>query len=481
MNAEDYRDHDAIGLADLVARKQVSETEVLDAALGRLDQVNGTLNAVITLVEDQARAAIAEGLPDGPLRGVPFLIKDLGMLMKGVKTGSGSTLFDWTPPAPVDSALVSAYRQAGLVLFGKTNTPEFGMAATTEPAAKGATLNPWALDRSCGGSSGGAASAVAAGVLPAAHASDGGGSIRIPASCCGLFGLKPTRGRVSGMPLGDAWNGFACHHAVTRTVRDSALLLDLSCQRVPGDSYGIEPPQTPFLADVGRDPGKLRIGLISGALMSPGIAAPVAKAVQDAARLCESLGHTVEPATIPADFAAMRDAANNLVSASIALMFGREARRRGSPIREDEIESLPFIVMQQGDALSGEQVMDSFQTIYDFSRIVAQTLETYDVLLMSTLGRLPPPLGELSTVAIDMETYPEALYDFIPNTQPFNVSGAPAMSVPLAWSDDGLPIGVQFVTRARGEATLLRLAGQLEAAQPWIQRRPDERGWVKSA
>jgi amidase len=433
------------------------------------------------VLEGQAREAIAEGLPDGPLRGVPFLIKDLGMLMKGVKTGSGSTLFDWTPPAPVDSALVTAYRQAGLVLFGKSNTPEFGMAATTEPAAKGATLNPWALDRTCGGSSGGSASAVAAGVLPAAHASDGGGSIRIPASCCGLFGLKPSRGRVSGQPLGDAWNGFACHHAVTRTVRDSALLLDLSCKPVPGDSYGIEPPQTPFLAEVGRDPGRLRIGYVSGGLMSAGIEAPVAKAVEDAAHLCERLGHTVEPAVIPADFSAMREAANNLVSASVALMFGREARRRGSPIREDEIESIGWTIMQQGDALSGEQVMDAFQTLYDFNRIVTETLERYDVLLMSTLGRLPVPVGELSTVKIDLETYPQALYDFMPNTQPFNVSGAPAMSVPLSWSADGLPIGVQFVARPRGEAVLFRLAAQLEAAQPWIQRRPDERGWVKSA
>jgi amidase len=381
----------------------------------------------------------------------------------------------------VDSALVTAYRRAGLVLFGKSNTPEFGMAATTEPAARGATLNPWALDRTCGGSSGGSASAVAAGVLPAAHASDGGGSIRIPASCCGLFGLKPSRGRVSGQPLGDAWNGFACHHAVTRTVRDSALLLDLSCQPVPGDSYGVEPPRTPFLAEVGRDPGRLRIGYVSGGLMSAGIEAPVARAVEDAAHLCERLGHTVEPAVIPADFGAMREAANNLVSASVALMFGREARRRGSPIRENEIESIGWTVMQQGDALSGEQVMDAFQTLYDFNRIVTETLERYDVLLMSTLGRLPVPVGELSTVKIDLETYPQALYDFMPNTQPFNVSGAAAMSVPLAWSEDGLPIGVQFVARPRGEATLFRLAAQLEAAQPWIQRRPDERGWVKSA
>jgi Asp-tRNA(Asn)/Glu-tRNA(Gln) amidotransferase A subunit family amidase len=479
MNAEDYQSRDAIGLAGLVASKEVSETEVLDAALGRLEQVNGTLNAVINVLEDQARAAIVEGLPDGPLRGVPFLLKDLGIWMKGVPTGSGSGLFKNAGAAAVDSALTTAYRAAGLVLFGKTNTPEFGMAATTEPAASGATLNPWDLGRTCGGSSGGAASAVAAGVLPAAHGSDGGGSIRIPAACCGLFGLKPSRGRISPAPLGDSWNGFAVQHALTRTVRDSALLLDISCQPVAEEPYGLEPPATPFLAEVGRDPGKLRIGYVPGALMAPGIEAPVARAVSDAARLCESLGHHVEETAIPANFATMREAANDLVSASVALMFHRIGKQRGRPIAEDEVESVPWIVMNRGAAISAVDAMDCFQTLYDFSRIVARTLASYDVLLMSTLGRLPPPVGELSTVAVDPDAYPDALYTFMPNTQPFNVSGATAMSVPLGWSDDSLPIGVQFVARRGAEAVLLRLAGQLETAQPWIQRKPDERGWLR--
>ncbi|HEX4195872.1 MAG TPA: amidase [Caulobacteraceae bacterium] len=479
MNAEDYQSRDAIGLADLVARKEVSESEVLDAALDRLEQVNGTLNAVINVLEDEARGAIAEGLPDGPLRGVPFLLKDLGVWMKGVPTGSGSRLFQNAAPAAVDSALTAAYRAAGLVLFGKTNTPEFGMAATTEPAVTGATLNPWNLERTCGGSSGGAASAVAAGVLPAAHASDGGGSIRIPASCCGLFGLKPSRGRVSPAPLGDSWNGFAVNHAVTRTVRDSALLLDISCRLVAEEPYGLEPPSAPFLNEVGRDPGKLRIGYVRGALMAPGIEAPVARAMSDAAHLCESLGHGVEETTIPADFAAMREAANDLVSASAALMFERIGKQRGRSITEDEVESVPWIVAQRGAAISAIEAMDCFQTLYDFSRIVARTLANYDVLLISTLGRLPPPVGELSTVAVDPDAYPDALYAFMPNTQPFNVSGATAMSVPLGWSDEGLPIGVQFVAKRGAEAVLLRLAGQLEAAQPWIQRRPDEHGWAR--
>jgi amidase len=481
MTPEEFQNEDAVGLADLIARKEVSESEVLDAALTRLGEVNGTLNAVINVLEGEARRAIADGLPDGPLRGVPFLLKDLGVLMKGVPTGAGSRLYKHSAPAAQDSALVAAYRRAGLVLFGKTNTPEVGMAATTEPVANGPTLNPWDLKRTCGGSSGGSAAAVAARVVPAAHASDGGGSIRIPASCCGLFGLKPSRGRVSASPLGDSWGGFAVNHAVTRSVRDSAVLLDVSCHPVAGDSYWLEPPKTPFAEEVGRDPGKLRIGLIPGALMAPELEPEVARALGDAAVLCEDLGHGVEETRIGADFAAMREAANTIVMASVALMLQREGERRGSPLREDEVESVPWIGLQQGTATTATQIMDAFLFVYEFSRMLAAMFETYDVLLLATLGRLPVPVGELSIAAVDPVTYPDALYAFMPNTQPFNVCGAPAMSVPLGMSADGLPIGVQFVAPVGGEAVLLRLAGQLEAARPWADRRPIETGWVRTA
>ena len=481
MKSEEFQVQDAMGLADLITRKEVSESEVLDAALERLGEVNGTLNAVINVLEDEARQAIANALPEGPLRGVPFLLKDLGVLMKGVPTGGGSRLYKNSAPAAQDSALVAAYRRAGLVVFGKTNTPEFGMAATTEPVANGPTLNPWNLKRTCGGSSGGSAAAVAARVLPAAHASDGGGSIRIPASCCGLFGLKPSRGRVSASPLGDSWGGFAVNHAVTRSVRDSALLLDISSQPVGGDSYWLEPPATPFAQEVGGDPGKLRIGLIPGALMAPGLEPEVARAVRDAAVLCEGLGHHVEETRIGADFAAMREAANSIVMASVALMLQREGERRGAPLRGDEVESVPWIGLQQGTATTATQVMEAFLFVYEFSRTLAAMFETYDVLLLATLGRLPVPVGELSIAAVDPVTYADALYAFMPNTQPFNVCGAPAMSVPLGMSADGLPIGVQFVARTGSEATLFRLAGQLEVARPWAGRRPDEAEFVRSA
>jgi Asp-tRNA(Asn)/Glu-tRNA(Gln) amidotransferase A subunit family amidase len=474
LNFEEYRSYDAIGLARLVATGDVTPGELLETALTRLDQVNGTLNAVITDLRDDARRAADKGLPGGPLCGVPFLIKDIGMMMKGVRTSAGSALFRDAAPASADSALIAAYRAAGLNLFGKTNTPEFGMAAVTEPVAFGVTRNPWNLSRTPGGSSGGTAAAVAAGVVPAGHGNDGGGSIRIPASCCGLFGFKPSRGRVSASPLGDSWGGFAVNHALTRSVRDSALLLDLSCQPVPGDAYPLPPPETSFLKEAARDPGKLRIAYIPGGLMPYTVEPAVASATRDAAKLCESLGHHVEETKIDADFAAVAEKANAIILSNAALMLTLEGERRGRPVAQGEIESIAWLALERGRKTSGMEVMQAFAALYAFGQTMARAFEPYDVLLLSTLGRLPVPVGELSTADIDDKTYDAALYGFIPNTQPFNIWGAPAMSVPLAMSTEGLPIGIQFAARPGNEAVLFRLAGQLEKAAPWAGRRPKE-------
>ncbi len=472
MNFEDYRSHDAIGLAALVAAGEVTPSELLDAATARMAQVNGELNAVIVDLEGEARAAIAGGLPDGPLKGVPFLIKDIGATMAGVTTAAGSRLFATAAPALADSALVAAYRHAGLVLFGKTNTPEFGAAAVTEPVARGRTLNPWNPTRTPGGSSGGAAAAVSSGILPATHGSDGGGSIRIPASCCGLFGLKPSRGRVSAAPGGEGWGGLSINHALTRSVRDSALLLDIACQPQPGDPYWLDPPATPFLAEIGADPGRLRIGFTDSTLMSGVLAAPCAKAVRDAATLCAALGHTVEEVRPDADFEAMSAHANTLVTASIAGMLEAEGERRGTPVRQDEVESLTWLLYQTGRQTSGIQAANALSAMQALSRRLAMFFEDYDILILSTLGKPPVPVGSIDTNAADLTDYAQRLYGFIPNTQAFNIGGQPAMSVPLAWSDDDLPIGVQFVARGGREAVLFRLAAQLEAAQPWFERRP---------
>jgi amidase len=471
MKFEEYRQHDAIGLATLVAQKEVTPDELLDAALARAQSVNGTLNALIRDLEDQARAAIEAGLPDGPLKGVPYPIKDISVHMKGVPTGAGSRIFK-DATAGADSSIVALYRKAGLTLFAKSNTPEFGLACVTEPVANGKTLNPWNLEHTSGGSSGGAASAVASGIVPAAHGSDGGGSIRIPASCCGLFGLKPSRGRVSLAPSGEGWGGLSVQHALTRSVRDSALLLDIACIPQPGDPYWLDPPATPFLAEVSKPPGKLRIGFTTSTLVWGETHAAPAQAVRDAAKLCEALGHHVEEAKPKVDFQQMALHANTLVTSAVGATLNGEAERRGRSIEREEVEHLTWMLYQNAAETTGIQAALALQTLHGYSRQLAMFFEEYDVFLLPTVAKTPVPVGSIDTDEADLSSYGENLYSFIPNTQPFNIGGQPAMSVPLSWSPDGLPVGVQFVSKAGAEAVLFRLAGQLEQAQPWFDRVP---------
>lgn len=469
MKFEEYRQHDAIGLAKLVAEKEVTPDELLDAALSRAQSVNGTLNALIRDLEDQARAAIKAGLPDGPLKGVPYPIKDISVHMKGVPTGAGSRIFK-DAVANADSSIVALYRKAGLSLFAKSNTPEFGLACVTEPVANGKTLNPWNLKHTSGGSSGGAASAVASGIVPAAHGSDGGGSIRIPASCCGLFGLKPSRGRVSLAPSGEGWGGLSVQHALTRSVRDSALLLDIACIPQPGDPYWINPPATPFLAEVSKPPGKLRIGFTTSTLVWGETHAEPAQAVRDAAKLCEALGHHLEEAKPNVDFQQMAFQANTLVTSAVGSTLTAEAERRGRAIEREEVEHLTWMLYENAATITGVQAALALQTLHAYSRQLALFFEEYDVFLLPTVAKTPVPVGSIDTDAADLSSYGENLYSFIPNTQPFNIGGQPAMSVPLSWSPEGLPVGVQFVSKAGAEAVLFRLAGQLEQAQPWFDR-----------
>ena len=470
MNQQEYQSHDAVGLAGLIASGEVSAAEVLEAALARSAQVNPTLNAIIHDLSDEARALAAGGAPAGPLAGVPFLIKDIVAQVKGAPTTCGSRMFA-DAVAPADSALTAAYREAGLVIFGKTNTPEFGLEPVTEPELFGPTLNPWSLDHTPGGSSGGAAAAVAAGILPAAHASDGGGSIRMPAACCGLFGLKPTRGRVSFAPADEGWGGFSIQHAVTWTVRDSAALLDVACRPVDGDPYWLEPPLTPFLDEVGRDPGALRIGLVPGALDGSATDPECAAAVQAAARLCEALGHQVEEVRLDLDFAALREATGAVIAASIAATLDGEAARRGRPVEPGEVDAVTMAMYRRGQKVAGGQFVQSMQIAHAAGRAVAPVFARFDVLLSSTMGQPPVRRGSLRGDPLDLGGYAERLFAFMPNTQLFNVTGQPAMTVPLAWSQGGLPIGIQFAAMMGDEATLFRLAGQLEQARPWASRR----------
>ncbi|MEW6020259.1 MAG: amidase, partial [Pseudomonadota bacterium] len=318
-----------------------------------------------------------------------------------------------------------------------------------------------------GGSSGGASAAVAAGIVPGAHASDGGGSIRVPAASCGLFGLKPSRGRVSFAPLGEGWAGASMQHALTRSVRDSAALLDIVCQPQAGDPYFLAPPERPFAQEVGRDPGALRIAFSTASLASPELDPECAAAVQDAARLCESLGHRVEEAAIPGDMSALSRAAGLVIAASVAATLDAEAERRGRAISEDEVELTTWMSYRRGREVSAPDYVRAVGVVHAFGRAVAELFAGYDILLLSTTGRPPPPVGWLSE---DLSQYAQRLFSFMNNTQAFNNTGQPAMSVPLAWSASGLPLGLQFVAPMGQEARLLRLAGQLEQSRPWLDR-----------
>jgi amidase/6-aminohexanoate-cyclic-dimer hydrolase len=315
---KEYAAYDALSLGELIAKKEVTPQEVLDAAIERIEAVNPRINAVVQKAYDEARAAIRVGLPPGPLSGVPYLMKDLYAWQKGARIGNGSRLYDGFV-ADHDFTLVERYKAAGLVILGRTNTPEFGLNAATEPVVNGPTRNPWNLERSSGGSSGGAAAAVAAGMVPAAHGTDGGGSIRIPAANCGVFGLKPNRGRnPAGPDVGEGWSGLACGHALTRSVRDSAAFLDASSGPAPGDPYWAPPPARPFLQEVGAKPGKLRIGLAKKPITGTPVHAECVKGVEAAARLCEELGHRVEEAMPAFDFVGLRWAMGVIISATCA-------------------------------------------------------------------------------------------------------------------------------------------------------------------
>jgi len=468
MNEDDYLACDAVGLAELIAANEVTALEALEAALARAAKVNPQINAITMDLSERARREAS--LPAaGPLAGVPFLLKDLGPALAGTPTTSSSKLFK-DEIAAADSPLTAAYRGAGLVIFGKTNTPELGLEPVTEPAMFGPTRNPWDLSRTAGGSSGGAAAAVAAGILPAAHASDGGGSIRIPASCCGLFGLKPSRGRVSSAPRNEGWGGFSTSHAVSHSVRDSAVLLDIASTPQPGDPYWAAPPEVPYADAAARDPARLRIAFSTLAFAGPGIDPECAEAVRAASRLCEDLGHHVEEAAPPVDRAALA-AAGVVISASVAAELDAIVERRGRPITADDVEPITLNSYERGRGISGSAYVRALRAAHAYGRAMAAFFESYDILITSTLGSTAIPVGALHGEPLDLEGYADRLFAFMPNTQVFNVTGQPAASIPLAMSAGGLPIGVQFTARNAEEGLLFSLAGQLERAAPWAGRR----------
>ena len=472
MASIDVTKYDGLGFADLVRRKEVTPAELLEAAIARAEAANPALNAIITRLYDEARAAIAAGLPSGPFTGVPYLLKDLGALYTGAPTSYGSALFDGNI-ADHDSEITARMKRAGLVIFGKTNTPEMGLSPSTEPKRFGATKNPWNLAYSAGGSSGGAAAAVASGIVPMAHATDGGGSIRIPASCCGLFGMKPTRARNPlGPDAGEGWGGASVGHAVTWSVRDSAALLDATAGPDVGDPYWAPPPAGPFLAEVGRAPGRLRIALTTTAFNDHAVDPECADAARAAAKLCESLGHTVEEARPQIDAQALGLAVRIVIGANVRAALEARAATLGRPLAETDVERVTWGRVLEGVKFTAWEYARSIGVIHRTGREVARFFTTYDVLLSPTMCRPPQQLGVLNMSSTDDAAYLDAVLASVGFTSLFNNSGNPAMSVPLATSRDGLPIGIQFAGRFGDEATLFRVAGQLESASPWADKRP---------
>ncbi len=472
MKTEEFMAHDGLGLAELVRRRRVSAAELLDVAIAIVEARNPELNAVVSRLYDQARSAIAAGLPAGPFTGVPYLLKDLGAHYEGAVTSFGSALFkDFV--VDHDSEITARLKRAGLVIFGKTNTPEMGLASSTEPRLFGPTKNPWNLAHSAGGSSGGSAAAVAAGMAPMAHATDGGGSIRIPASACGLFGLKPTRARnPMGPDAGEGWGGASVGHAVTRTVRDSAALLDATSGPDVGDPYWAPPPVRPFIEEVGRDPGSLRIAITTRPWNGQPVDPECAEAASAAARLCEQLGHHVEEATPDIDAKMLGQASLIVASANVRASLEARAAALGRELTDADVERITWTRAGEGHTARAADYARSIGVMHRAGRIVARFFTRYDMLLSPTMCRPPHPLGVIDMMTDDLDRYTQAVLGTIGFTSLFNSAGNPAMSVPLAWSRDGLPIGVQFAAPFGDEATLFRLGAQLEAAQPWAERRP---------
>ncbi len=489
----DYESYDALGLAELIRRGYVSPVELLDVAVERIEQRNPALNAVIHRMYDRARRDLEAGAPNAPLSGVPFLVKDLQAAIEGEPLRAGSRFLEGFTTT-FTSALVDRYRRAGLVILGKTNTPEFGITPFTEPELFGPTNNPWDLARTSGGSSGGSAAAVASGMVPAAHGGDGGGSIRIPASCCGLFGMKPTRGRTpSGPDHGYRWHGCVVEHALTRSVRDSAFLLDLTSGPDRGVPYYVPPPDRSFKSEVGRSPGTLRIGFTDTPFVGSTVDADCTSAMLDAARLLDDLGHDVEEAVPSIDGVAFAEDFLTMVCAEVWTDMQAMGQMVGRSPAPKYFEPGTWLLGLIGRTITAEELTRSLRAMRLQGRSIEKFFETYDLLLTPTLARAPFKTGELQVSDAEelavriigrlragrilrlldvLQAAAARVFDFVPYTPMFNITGQPAMSIPLFWNEDGLPIGVQLVGRFADEAMLFRLAGQLERARPWFDRLP---------
>lgn len=492
----EYQKYDGLGLAALVKQQQVTPDELLEAALDRMSDVNPAINAVISTFVDKARAARQQQSPDATFYGVPFLLKDLLAAYAGEPLGCGSRFAQGTNIPDQHSTLVERLLTGGLTIFGKTASPEFGLMPCTEPLATGITRNPWNLDRTPGGSSGGSAAAVAAGIVPMASAGDGGGSIRTPAASCGLFGLKPSRGRQpQGPRTGDHWYGFAVEHAITRSVRDSAALLDLTSGALPGSSFQLDKPVRPFLDEVHIEPGRLRIAVTQTPVVSQLLHVDCQRAVINTAVRLQDLGHEVELTQPPLNTDDFIFHYVRLLAADTAATLHELEQKLGRHAGRHDIEPRTRALISMGRALTGEELVTSQWAVQKMSRDYAEWANRYDVVVSAALGAPPIavgalnpdrqqrallrlannlPLGKLAKQRDFILANSRDIFDYTAYTMPSNAAGLPSMSMPLDWNADGLPIGTLFTGRFGDEATLFRLARQLELAHPWSHLRPPE-------
>ena len=471
MHAAEYDRQDAAGLAELVRRREVTPLELLETAVGRIEALDPVLNTVAHRFYDLGRGLIAAGLPEGPFTGVPFLLKGTGAGLAGAPMTNGSALLDGVIGS-ADSTLAARHKAAGLVPIGRTNVPEFALSFTTEPVAAGVTRNPWDLGRSAGGSSGGSAAAVAAGMVPMAHASDGAGSTRVPAAHCGVFGFKPSRMRnPMGPDVGEGIAGMGTPHAVSRSVRDSAILLDATSGPDIGDPYAAPVPERRFAEEIGRAPGRLRIGLVTVSPFGTAIDPVCLAATEDAGRLCESLGHVVEPAGFPHEAEGLRHAWRVIAGVNLVRTVEVHGKRLGiDPLTL--MEPINAAWWREGAGWTGADYLDAVGQLHRIGRAMGRFFARYDVLLSPMTAEPAPLLGWMAGEHLTLDTFYQRFWSHAPFAPQFNASGCPAMSVPLSWSAAGLPIGVHFGAGFGRDGLLFCLAAQLEQARPWFERRP---------
>ncbi len=466
MNNSEYFSYDALGLAELVRTKQISPSELLEIAIGLTEKLDPKLNAIPIKHFDLARENLKNQNNTGIFNGVPFLLKDLNNYLEGTVTSGGSRVLK-NIKADHTSELVKRTVDSGLNIFGKTNSPELGLTVTTEPVLYGPTRNPWSLDRSSGGSSGGASAAVASGIIPMAQASDGGGSIRIPASCCGLFGLKPTRART---PLGPAslegWGGQSIFHCVSLSVRDSAALLDVTSGHEKGAPYRSAYQEKSFFEQINIEPGKLKIGYLEDSNIP--INADVKEIMDSTINLCEKLGHSIESTKINFSSEEISLAIVTIISSNVAYAVKSQSQQTGREISNEFFENVTLQMAENGKNFSASDYINAIKINHRLGQDLEKMFDEYDVLLSPVLASPPVKIGTINMDTTDMKTYVERLTQYSPFTGVFNQSGQPSMSVPLYRTKDNLPIGSMFSAAFGNENLLFSLAGQLEQAEPWV-------------